>query len=425
VPTARPRLLADLTPLRESPAYRRLWVGQALANVGQQLALVAIGLQVYDLTGSTFAVGLVGLFAFVPLVALGLYGGSIIDAYDRRRVALRASAAVWCVSLVTAGQAWLEVGSVGLLYALTACHSAAFAVNNPARSAIVPRLVRRELLPAANALQTTSFMLGTTLGPLLAGVLIELYGFGVTYTVDVITYTAALWAVFRLPSLPPEGEVRRAGLASVVEGLRYLRTRPNVRMTFLVDIAAMVTSFPRALFPAVAFTVLGGGAGTVGLLAAALAVGSVLAGVLSGRLGHVRRQGLAVLWCVAGWGLAIAGFGVVIAVAARAGPGWWALPAAALLLALAGAADAVSAVFRSTILQAATPDALRGRLQGVFIVVVAGGPRVGDFVTGSAGEVFGEGLAAVAGGLACVLAVVVLARRQPRFARYDATIPEP
>ena len=421
-------LFADLTPLRENPAYRRLGSGLSLGNVGQQLAVVAISLQVYDLTGSSFAVGLVGLFGVVPLVVLGLYGGSLVDAHDRRTVALTASLVMWGVSIATAIQAWLGLRSVWLLYALVAVQSAAFAVNNPARQAIVPALVRRELLPAANALTTVSFTLGMAVGPLLGGVLVGRFGFRAAYSIDAVTYLAALWGVFRLPSLPPQGERSRPGLRSVLEGLRFLGTRPNVRMTFLVDLAAMILASPRALLPAVGAVVLGGGAVTAGALLSAAALGSVLAGLFSGRLGGVHRQGLAVLVCVTCWGAAIAAFGVVLALtpSGAAGDGkvsalFW--PAAACLVA-AGAADAVSAVFRSTILQVATPDAMRGRLQGVF-VVVAGGPRLGDLVAGTAADTVGIAATAIAGGLACVIVVLVLARLQPMFAAYDSRRPTP
>jgi ENTS family enterobactin (siderophore) exporter len=419
------RLLADLTPLRVSADYRRLWAGLTLANVGQQLTVVAIGLQVYDLTRSSFSVGLVALFALVPLVVLGLYGGAIVDAYDRRRIALVTSLAMWAVALATAGQAWLQLNSVWVLYGLTACQSAAYAVNQPARSAIIPRLVPTQLLAAANALQTATFSLGFTIGPVLAGVLVGEFGFGAAYLVDVLTYTAALWAVFRLPPIPPEGQVRRAGFASVLEGLHYLRSQPNVRMTFVVDILAMVSAFPRALLPAIALTVLGGGATTVGILSAGMASGTMLAGVLSGPLGRVRRQGLAVIWAIVAWGTSIAGFGAVVLLASATDAGRWALPAALLFLVAGGASDAVSAVFRTTILQTATPDAMRGRLQGVFIVVVAGGPRLGELVSGGTGQLLGEGTAALLGGLVCVVGVLLLARLQPRFLRYDARHPEP
>jgi ENTS family enterobactin (siderophore) exporter len=393
--------------------------------------VVAIGLQVYDLTRSSFAVGLVGLFALVPLVVLGLYGGAVVDVHDRRRVALLASLALWAVSLSTALQAWLELRSVPLLYALVACQSAAFAVNNPARAAIVPHLLRRELLPAANALTTLSFTLGAAVGPLLGGLLVGQYGVRTAYTVDAVTYLFALWGVYGLPPMPPDApRAGRAGLRSVVEGLRFLGGRPNLRMTFFVDMAAMFLAMPRALFPAIGAVAIGGGATTAGALVSAVAIGSIVAGLLSGPLGGVRRQGLAVVGCVVGWGLSIAAFGgcVLAARVGRDGPATgvspWLWPALGCLV-MAGGMDAVSAVFRQTILQAATPDALRGRLQGVFIVVVAGGPRVGDLLSGTAGDVLGEGIAALAGGLLCVVAVLALARWQPRFVRYDARHPEP
>jgi ENTS family enterobactin (siderophore) exporter len=422
-----PRLLADLTPLRVSQQYRRLWAGLSLANVGTQLAVVAVGLQVYDLSGSSLSVGLVGLFALVPLVLLGLYGGSIVDAHDRRKVALAASIGLWVVAILIALQAWLEVGSVWLLYGLVAAQSACFAINNPARSAILPRLLPLDLLPAANALQSLSWNLGFTVGPLMAGLLIGKFGYGVAYTVDAVGLGIAVWTLFRLPPLPPEGEVRRAGLRSVLEGLRFLGTRPNVRMTFLVDMAAMVLAQPRAIFPAVGAVLLGGGPTSVGILSAAVAAGSMLAALLSGPLGHVRRQGLVTCWAVIGWGVSIAGFGVVVAIAPRPGPdevsGW--LWVAALALACAGASDSVSAVFRTTILQAATPDVLRGRLQGVFIVVVAGGPRLGDLVAGGAADAVSVPVAVIGGGVLCCVAVVLLARFQPRFVAYDARHPTP
>jgi ENTS family enterobactin (siderophore) exporter len=345
---------------------------------------------------------------------------------------------MWATSVLLAAQAWADLGSVGLLYALVAAQAAAYAVNNAARAAIVPRLVRRELLPAANALTTASMTLGAVIGPALGGVLVAAGGFGVAYTVDVVMYLASLWAIWRLPRLRPQGQVARPGLRSVAEGLRFLAGRPAVRMTFLVDLSAMVLALPRALFPAIGALVLGGGAAVAGLLASAVAVGSLLATVVSGRLGSVRRQGAAVALCVVGWGLAVAVFGVVLLVADRpdaaasapgggvglTGASAWLWPAAACLM-LAGAADAVSSVFRTTILQDATPDAMRGRLQGVFIVVVAGGPRLGDLVSGSLGDLVGVGLAPVVGGLACVLTVVLLVRRNRAFLHYDARHPRP
>lgn len=421
------RLFLDLTPLRESRDFRRLWTGLTLGNVGQQVAIMTISLQVYSLTGSSFSVGLVSLCALVPLVTLGLYGGAVVDAYDRRKVSLGASTALWLVALATASQAWLGIGSVHLLYALVALQSSAFAIANPARAAIIPRLVRRELLPAANALHTVGTRGALAVGPMLAGLLVAEYGYAVAYTVDVVTYTVALWSTFRLPSLLPEGEVRRAGIRSVLEGLRFLRTRRNVRMTFLADMTAMVLAQPRVLFPAVGAVVIGGGASTVGFLAASIATGSVLATLSSGPLSTVRRQGLVVLVCVALWGACVVGFGLVLAMAPRvdSGAASWALWPAAGFLAAAGACDAVSAILRTTILQVATPDSMRGRLQGVFLVVVQGGPRLGDLLTGTTGEALGEVAAAIAGGVVCVLVVIALARWQPGFLRYDSRRPEP
>nr|WP_203432770.1 MFS transporter [Jiangella asiatica] len=424
--------MLDLTPLRVSVPYRRLWIGISLSGIGTHLTTVAVGLQVYDLTDSTFSVGLVGLFALGPLVVLGLYGGSIVDAHDRRRIVILTSSGLLLVATAFAVQAWLDVGQVWLLYLLVAAQNGLFAINSPARAAIIPRLLPMRLLPAANALASMSTSLGLTVGPLLAGVLIDQVGYGWTYSIEAVLLTVALTTVMALPPLPPEGRFRRAGLTSVMEGLSYLRTRPNVRMTFLVDLAAMVLAMPRVLFPAVAATLLGGGSTTVGILVSGVAAGSFLAGLLSGPLGHVRRQGLAVVVAVVGWGLAVAAFGVVLLLTPEGhggtgdgGDAHWALWPAVVCMALAGAADTVSAVFRQTILQAATPDELRGRLQGVFIVVVAGGPRLGDLALGSMAEVSGEALAAVAGGLLCVAVVVTLALAQRRFLRYDALHPAP
>ncbi|MBD8044389.1 MFS transporter [Arthrobacter sp. Sa2BUA2] len=422
-----PRLLADLTPLRESPEFRRLWTGTALSAVGTQLTLVAVSLEVYDLTQSSLYVGMLGVVGLLPLVLAGLYGGSVVDAYDRRKVALFSAVILWATTIGIAAQAWLGLGNVWLLFALIAVNSGAAGLNHPARSAIIPRLVRPELLPAANALNMITFGLAMAAGPLLAGVLVGQVGYGWTYTIDVVTFTAAMWALYRLAPMPPEGQVQKAGLKSVLEGFTFLGTRPNIRMTFIVDLAAMVLAQPRALLPAIGALMLGGGAETVGILLASVAAGSFLAGLFSGPLGLVRRQGLAVMWSVVAWGLSVAAFGAVVVMAGEndgGGVSPWLLPAA-LAMGVAGVADSISGVFRSTILQSATPDAMRGRLQGVFVVVVAGGPRLGGLVSGLDASFLGEGWAAVAGGLACVAAVAVLAKVQPGFARYDARNPAP
>lgn len=415
------RLLVDLTPLRESPPFRRLWIGHSVGTAGQQMTSVAVALEVYDLTGSSWAVGLTGLFQLVPLVVLGLYGGALIDRFDRRKVALIATVGLWASTLAFAVQSLAGADSVALLYAIIAVQSGFFAVANPARQAIVPRLVPMHLLPAANALNTLTWGLAFTIGPVLAGFLIAGTGtVSTVYLLDLVVFAVAVWAMWRLPSLPPEGVAPDAarGWRSVLEGLRFLKGKRNLQMSFYLDIVAMVFGMPRALFPAIATAWYGGSltdvALIVGLLSAAPAVGSIIATVLSGPLGRVRRQGLAVVISICIWGGAIAVFGLVRS-----------LPVALVLLAIAGGADSVSAIFRSTILQAATPDDYRGRLQGIFTVVVVGGPRLGDVEAGAVAGVFGETVSAVSGGLLCLVFTGALVAAVPAFLRYDAQHPVP
>jgi MFS family permease len=413
-------LLTDLRPLEHSADFRRLWAGLTVAQLGQQMTAVTIAYQVYVLTGSTFAVGLVGIYALVPLVAFGLYGGAIVDAMDRRLVALVASAGMWAMSLALLAQALLDVGSVGLLYAIIAVQSACYAVNSPARQAILPRLVPLDLLPAANALTSASYNLGFTLGPLLGGVLIAWQGVTSAYLIDAVAFTASLYALLRLPPIPPVGGTGRApGLASVVDGLRFLRRAPNLRMTFVVDLCAMVLAQPRALFPALAITVFAGDAGTLGLLQAAPAIGSLVAFAVSGWMGRVHRHGFVIVVSVAAYGLAVALAGV----SAIGLPG--VLWLTVVLLAASGSADMVSANYRTTMLQAAAPDEMRGRLQGVFTVVVAGGPRLGDFLAGSLASLVGDSWAMLWGGVACVAGLALAVAAQRRFLAYDARAPQP
>ena len=404
--------LADVTPLRTSPHYRRVWFGQTVSSVGQQMTAVAVSVQVYALTGSSFATGLVGLFSLVPLVAFGLYGGAIADTVDRRKLGLAGSAGLALVSAVLAAQSALGLRQVAVLYAAVALQAVCFAVSSPARTSMVPRLVPAEQLPAANALATVSMNLGLTVGPMLGGVLIGLWGYQAAYLVDTIAFSATLYAMWRLPRMKPQGD--RKGRASVLEGLRFLRDRPNLRTSFLADLAAMIFGMPRALFPAIAVGFYSGDARTVGLLVSAPAVGALAGALFSGWVGRVHRHGLAVITAVAAWGLAIAGFGLVRNL-------WLGL----LLLAAAGCADTVSMIFRNTIMQVAAPDDMRGRLQGIFIVVVAGGPRLGDFESGSVAALTTPAFSVVSGGLACVAAVLLLAARRPSFARYDARHPTP
>ncbi|NUL27452.1 MFS transporter, partial [Streptomyces lunaelactis] len=406
-----PRVLADLTPLRTSVHYRRLWFGNTISWVGQGMTALAISLQVYDITRSTFAVGLVGLCSLVPLVAFGLYGGAIADTVDRRKLGLVSASGSAVLSAGLAVAALAGYHRVWFLYAIVALQAVCAAVNSPARSAMVPRLLPPEQLPAANALSSMMVTSGTLIGPMLGGLIVGFAGYQTAYLIDAVAFSASLYAMWRLPSMRPE---RTAGAkrASVLDGLRFLATRPNLRMTFFSDFCAMILAHPRALFPAVAVLWYDGDARTTGMLVAAPALGALLGGVFSGWQGRIRRHGLAILLAVGAWGTAIAVFGLTRNL-------WLGL----FFLALAGAADTVSMVFRNTMMQAAAPDEMRGRLQGVFIVVVAGGPRLGDFLAGSVAGLTSPTVAVTGGGIACLLALSLLALRWRGFARYDARAP--
>ncbi|MFF4869450.1 MFS transporter [Streptomyces sp. NPDC003444] len=408
----RRRLFADLTPLRTSADYRRLWFGNTVSWVGQGMTALAISLQVYDITGSPFSVGLVGLFSLVPLVVFGLYGGAIADTVDRRKLGLASATGSAVLSIALAGAAFAGFHRVWFLYAIVALQAVCAALNSPARSAMIPRLLPPEQLRAANALNSMVMTFGTLVGPSLGGLIVGLAGYQTAYLVDAVAFTASLYAMWRLPSMLPDRKGTER--ASVLDGLRFLATRPNLRMTFFSDFCAMILAHPRALFPAVAVLWYGGDAKTAGLLVAAPAFGALLGGVLSGWQGRIRHHGQAILIAVACWGTAIAVFGLTRNL-------WLGL----LFLALAGYSDTVSMIFRNTMMQVAAPDEMRGRLQGVFIVVVAGGPRLGDFLAGSAADLTSPAVAITGGGIACVVAVGLLALYGRGFRRYDALDPTP
>ncbi|SCE18961.1 MFS transporter [Streptomyces sp. DvalAA-19] len=414
-PVHRTRIFADLTPLRAYPDYRRLWFGNTVSWIGQGMTALAVSLQVYDITGSAFSVGLIGFCSLVPLVVFGLYGGAVADTVDRRKLGLFSAAGSFSLALVLAAATFAGIENVGLLYTIVALQAVCFALNAPARSSMIARLLPPGQLPAANALSSITTTTGALVGPMLGGLIVGWWGYRAAYTVDAVTFTASLYAMWRLPSMLPDrqdGETRKR--ASVLDGLRFLAGRPNLRMTFLTDLCAMVLAHPRALFPVVAILWYGGDARTTGMLVAAPALGALIGGVFSGWLGRIRLHGLAVLLAVGSWGAAIAVFGLTRHL-------WLGL----LFLALAGCADTVSMVFRNTMLQAAVPDEMRGRLQGVFIVVVAGGPRLGDFLAGSVADLTSPSVAVVGGGAACVVAVALLALKWRGFARYDARDPRP
>lgn len=412
-PRAWRRLLADTRPLRH-PAYRRLFWSTVVTALGSQLTAVAVPKQLYDDTGSSAYVGLSGAVALVPLVVFALFGGSIADALDRRTVLLVTNTGIALTSLALWAQAASGARSVWLVLALLAVQQACFGLNAPARGAAIPRLVPTSELPAAQALNATVQFLGAVIGPLLAGVLIPVAGLSTLYLVDSIALLATLWAVWRLPSLPPvptaDGARRQVGVRSVLEGLRHIGRNGILLVSFVADLAAMVLGMPRALFPEMAERTFGdppGGGLALGVLYAAIPAGSMVGGLLSGAFTRLQRQGAAVLVAVAAWGLAIVGFGLT-------GSIW----VAAAFLAVGGAADLVSMVFRGSILSTAATDELRGRMQGAFIVVVAGGPRLADLLHGVAGDVVGTRSAVVGGGLLVVVATVALGASVPAFWRY-------
>jgi MFS family permease len=333
----------------------------------------------------------------------------VADAADRRLVALLSSLVVWATTLGLLAQALAGLRSVWLILALMAVQAGAFAIVQPTRGAIIPRLVPTDLVPAANTLSFTLGNVATIAGPLLAGVFLgRPSGYVWAYAVDAALFTIGLYATLRLPRLPPLGEIARPGLRSVVDGLRFIAGRSVLMLSFAVDIAAMVLAMPRALFPEVAERRFGGPA-AVGWLYAAIAVGAVVGGLSSGWIGRVRRQGLALVAAVVAWGVAVALAGLA--------PSLW---LAVLLLAVAGTADLVSAVYRQTLLQVVAPDEMRGRLQGVFIVVVTGGPRLGDARAGMVAAAVGATASWVAGGVACAVLVTILAIAFPALRRYTA-----
>ncbi|HTJ75318.1 MAG TPA: MFS transporter [Acidimicrobiales bacterium] len=405
----RPRLLADVTPLRVSRDFRVLFAGSAISYLGRQLTVVAIPFQVFLITRSSLAVGMVGLVTVFPLVALSLAGGAIADAVDRRKLLL----VTQILSASTSAGLALNAGSssprLWPIYVLAALSAGLAGVDLPARNAVIPKLVGRELFPSAAALSQIQYQTGQVVGPALAGLVIGHVSIAAAYWIDVASFVAAVVAVLAIAPQPPEGGGTKASLASIGEGLRYLKGRRLLVSTFLIDIDAMVFGMPRALFPALGTQFFGGGAATVGLLYAAPGAGALLGALTTGWVGRVRRQGWAVIVAVAIWGAAIAGFGLVP----------W-LPLALALLAVAGAADVISAVFRNTILQLSVPDALRGRLSSVHIAVVTGGPQIGDAEAGAVAALTSARTSVVSGGLACILGVLVLVRFVPELARYDA-----
>jgi len=399
----------DITPLRVARAYRLLWSGNLVSTIGRQITVVALPYQVFLLTGSSLAVGAIGLVQLVPLVALSLMGGAIADMVDRRRLLLITNTCLaGCSTVLTVG-AFLHWHNVGYLYGTAALIAAFSAVDQPTRSATIPNLVPAEHLASALALNFAAYQTALLCGPALGGVIIATIGIGPGYLVDVITFAAAIAAVLGIPPQPPRGAQREPVLQSIRGGLEYVVRQRVLLGSFAADMVAMVFGMRRALYPVLATSVYKSGAAGLGLLSSAPAIGAVVAALSSGWVGRTRAQGRVVVAVVAVWGLSVIWLGL-------AGSLWLAM----LALAVGGAADAFSAVARSTIMQTVTPDHLRGRISAVYSMVVVGGPSLGDIEAGGVATAFSPEVSIVSGGLLCLVGLGAVVAAMPALARYRA-----
>ena len=404
----RRRLLADLTPLRESAAFRRFLAGTTLSSVGSAMTGFAVMLQVYDLTHSSFAVGAIGVAQMVPTLTVGLLCGPVADAIDRRKLVLVTTCCLTLISAALTVQAFARLDLLWLLYVLVALQASASAVAGPVRSTLVPDLLPPGQLAAGLALNRLSFQIMLTAGPALAGVIAAAPHLGLRgcYLADTVSFAAALYGIARLPSMRPAAPAR-PGPRAVAEGIGFIRRSQVIGGAFLADLSATVFGLPVALFPAINAERFGGDPRTLGLFATSVGVGGLVSGAFSGPVGHIVRQGRAMLITVAVWGAAFAGFAVA--------PGLWLTLG---LLAVAGAADAFTVVFRGAIVTAAAPDRLRGRVMAADYVVGAGGVQLGNLEAGAVATLTSPVISALAGGLATVVAAVAIGLSLPAFARY-------
>jgi MFS family permease len=412
------RILADVTPLRESADFRRFLSGQVLSVLGSQLTIVALRFQTYNLAGGspahrTFMVGMLGLVQLVPLVVASILGGPIADSHDRRKILLVTQTLLAACSAVLALNARSARPHLWLVFVMAATLSALIGIDWPTRNALVPGLVRESLLAKTIALNMIVYNFGSVVGPVVAGFLVAA-SIPLAFGLDALSYLFLLARIRGIAPQPPKVAASRKGLRAVADGMRYLRSQRTIQASFAADLGAMIFGVPDALFPAMATEVFGGGAHTLGFLQAAPAFGALLGGLTSGWTARIRRSGVAVVWCIVVWGVAIAAFG-----ASR-----W-LPLALVCLAIAGAADVVSALFRTLIVQTTVPDEYRGRLTAVFIAVVRGGPRLGEFESGMATSIGGLRFAAVSGGLACLGWIALVAAAYPELRTYVAPPADP
>jgi len=400
------RVLADLSPLRRSRDLRLLIAGQSVSLIGSQITLVALPYQVFTLTGSSLMVGLISLVELGPLIVLSLIGGAYADAIDRRRVLLVTQILLAVMSAALAANAFAGP-ALWPLFVVAAFAGGLAGVDATTRRALIPALVPASDLPATAALNAMLLRSAQVVGPALGGLIIATLGLGSAYLIDLCTFTAALVAIGLMHPHPPEGGGTPVSWSGFREGLSFLRRTPILQGIMLIDINAMVFGTPRALFPAIGTEVLGGGAGMVGLLYAAPAAGAFVGALTSGWVGRVQRQGWAVVIAAGGWGAAIAAVAFV-----------GSLVPVLVLLAMAGFADIISEVFRSTISQVVVPDSLRGRISALFIVQVTGAPRVGDLESGVVGAAIGTQPAVLVGGLACLVGLAVITAWRPAITRW-------
>ena len=406
------RVAIDTRPLRTSRPFRWLWFGQMVSYLGSQMVGVAVPYQVYQLTGSTLMVGLVSFVEVVPLLTLTLVGGSIADAVDRRRLLLWTESLLLLTGIGFVVNSSLDDPRVWALFVLAFLAASFFCLGVGAMRSLTPHLVPEDQIVAASNLNGLYSNLGAVAGPAAAGLLIAAIGLPLTYLLDVVSFGASLLSLFALPHIAPAPDVDRPGLRSVLEGFRYLKRQKVVLGSFLVDSNAMIFGMPSALFPALAEQHFGGGAATTGYLYAAPYAGAFLCSLTSGWTTHVRRQGLAVLVGAGVWGVAIAAFGLVDS-----------LGVALVLLAVAGGADLISALFRSAILLTATTESMRGRLAGIEFAQVASTPTLGNVEAGLVASLTSLRFSVVSGGVLCVVGTIAIGLLFPALARYDARAP--
>ena len=402
-------LVVDPAPLRLDRDFRLLWAGQAISTAGRMITAIVLPYQVYVLTGDVLAVGVLSLVQLVPILVFTLGGGAVADAVDRRRLLVVTQVGLAGATLGLALLAMLPEPPLAGIYALAFVAAGLGSVDQPTRASAIPRLVPAERLQSAIALNQLVFNAGAIVGPAIGGVIIATLGVTAAYALDALTYGAAIIALLLMRPIPPAPGAVRPSVAAVVEGLRFARRRPPVLGTFVVDFVAMVFGSPRSLFPAMALDVFGVGPTGVGLLSSAMALGAMVAAFFTGWTTSLRRPGRAVLFAVAAWGAAIAAFGLVT----------FSFPLALLFLAIAAGADVTSAVIRSFMVQALTPDALRGRVSSIHILVVTGGPRIGDAEAAAVAALTSPAFSVVSGGLLTIVGVGVVALLMPGFARVD------